>query len=170
MSYGNDLESESAGNGFDYASRYWSAGPTLRWNLFQAGRIRANIRVQNARQEQALDAYQKAVLTALEGAKNALTAYAKGQIRREALARSARAGQQALNLSNQLYKSGLPDFLHVLDSERSLYAAQDALVQSDQRIALNLVQLYKALGGGWQTDPSSSRLTAAGLSRADRHN
>ena len=75
MSYGNDLESESAGNGFDYASRYWSAGPTLRWNLFQAGRIRANIRVQNARQEQALDAYQKAVLTALEGAENALTAY-----------------------------------------------------------------------------------------------
>jgi NodT family efflux transporter outer membrane factor (OMF) lipoprotein len=144
------LESESAGNWFDYGSRYWSAGPTVQWDLFEAGRIRANVRVQNARQEQALDAYQKTVLTALEDAENALTAYAKEQIRRQSLARSEEANRQALDLSNQLYQSGLADFLHVLDSERSLYAAQDALVQSDQTISLNLVQLYKALGGGWQ--------------------
>lgn len=144
------LESESAGNWFDYASRYWSAGPTLQWNLFAAGRIRANIRVQTARQEQALDAYQKTVLTALADAENALTAYAQEQVRRESLARSAQANQQALELSKQLYTSGLADFLRVLDAERSLYAAQDALVQSEQTISLDLVQLYKALGGGWQ--------------------
>jgi multidrug efflux system outer membrane protein len=53
-------------------------------------------------------------------------------------------------LSNQLYQGGLADFLRVLDSERSLYAAQDALVQSGQTISLDLVQLYKALSGGWQ--------------------
>jgi multidrug efflux system outer membrane protein len=145
------LESESAGNWFDYASRYWTAGPTLQWRIFQAGRIRANIRVQNARQEQALAAYQQTVLKALEDVENALTAYAKEQVRRESLTRSVEADRQALDLSNQLYKSGLADFLHVLDSERSLYAAQDALLQSDQTISLNLVQLYKALGGGWQS-------------------
>jgi outer membrane protein TolC len=60
------------------------------------------------------------------------------------------ADQQAVDLSTQLYKSGLVDFLHVLDSERSLYIAQEALVRSDQAISLDLVQLYKALGGGWQ--------------------
>lgn len=145
-----DLQSVSAGNWFDYASRFWSAGPTVQWELFEAGSIRANIRVQNARQEQALDAFQQTVLTALEDAENALTAYAQEQVRRESLSQSAQASQQALELSTQLYKSGLSDFLSVLDSERSLYTAQDALVQSDQAVSVDLVQLYKALGGGWQ--------------------
>lgn len=144
------LESVSADHWFDYASRYWSAGPTVQWELFEAGRIRANVRIQDARQEQALDAYQQTVLTALEDAENALTAYAREQVRHESLAQSVQASQQALDISTQLYQSGLADFLHVLDSERSLYTAQDALVQSDQTVALNLVQLYKALGGGWQ--------------------
>ncbi len=145
------LESVSAHNWFDYGSRAWSAGPTVRWELFEAGRIRANIRVQNARQEQALDAYEQAVLAALEDVENALVAYAKEQTRRDALRRSVQADQRALELSTQLYKSGLADFLRVLDSERSLYAAQDTLVQSEQGISLDLVQLYKALGGGWET-------------------
>ncbi len=144
------LQSVSADHWFDDASRYWSAGPSVQWELFEAGRIRANVRVQNARQETALDTYQQAVLTALEDAENALVAYAKEQVRRESLAQSVQADQQALELSTQLYQSGLADFLRVLDSERALYAAQDALVQSDQSVAQDLVQLYKALGGGWQ--------------------
>jgi outer membrane protein TolC len=57
---------------------------------------------------------------------------------------------RALELSTQLCQSGLADFLHVQDSERSLYAAQDALVQSNQIVSQDLVQLYKAIGGGWQ--------------------
>jgi multidrug efflux system outer membrane protein len=150
------VESVSAGNWFDAASRYWTAGPTLQWNIFQAGRLRANIRVQTARQEQALDAYQKTVLTALEEAENALVAYAQEQVRRRSLWNSVQADQRALELARQLYRSGLTDFLRVLESERSLYAAQDALVQSDQTISLDLVQLYKALGGGWSDPPMSN--------------
>jgi multidrug efflux system outer membrane protein len=146
------LESLSAGNWFNYASRYWSAGPTVQWEIFEAGSIRANVRVQNARQEQALDTYQQTVLVALEDVENALTAYAREQTRRESLSQSVQADEQALELSTQLYKSGLADFLRVLDSERSLYVAQDALVQSDQTVSLDLVQLYKALGGGWQDE------------------
>lgn len=142
-------QSLSADRWFDYASRDWYAGPTVQWEVFAAGRIRANIRVQNARQEQALDAYQQTVLTALEDTENALTAYAKEQVRRESLVQSVHADERALTLSTQLYQSGLADFLRVLDAERSFYTAQDALVQSDQVVAQNLVQLYKALGGGW---------------------
>jgi len=154
------LASESTGNWFDYASRYWSAGPTAEWEIFAAGSIRANIRVQNARQEQALDAYQQTVLVALEDVENALTAYAREQTRRQSLSQSVQASGQSLELSTQLYKSGLVDFLHVLDAERSLYEAQDALVQSDQAITLDLVQLYKALGGGWQTAGGTTSLSA----------
>jgi multidrug efflux system outer membrane protein len=148
------LESVSANNWFDYASRAWSAGPTVQWEIFEAGSIRANVRVQNARQEQALDSCQQTVLLALEDAENALTAYAREQTRRESLSQSAQADENALKLSTQLYKSGLKDFLSVLDAERSLYAAQDALIQSDQTVSLDLVQLYKALGGGWQNEAS----------------
>jgi multidrug efflux system outer membrane protein len=155
------LDSISTGNFLNYASRAWSAGPTVQWELFQAGSIRANVRVQNARQEQALDAYEQTVLVALEDAENALTAYAREQTRRESLSQSVQANQQALELSTQLYNNGLADFLHVLDSERSLYAAQDALVQSDQTVSLNLVQLYKALGGGWQNETNSVSAMAA---------
>ena len=156
------VESTSTGNLFDYASRYWSAGPSVQWELFQAGSIRANVRVQNARQEQALDAYQQTVLVALEDAENAITAYAREQTRRESLSQSVQADEQALELSTQLYNNGLADFLHVLDSERSLYVAQEALVQSDQAVSENLVQLYKALGGGWQ-DQTNSILSMEGI-------
>jgi len=144
------FDSLSAGNWFDYVSRYGSVGPSMQWELFEAGRVRANIRVQNARQEQALDAYQQTVLTALQDVESALTDYAKEQVRHRSLSGSVQANRKALELSTQLYKNGLTDFLHVLDSERSLYAAQDALIQSDQTVSLDLVQLYKALGGGWE--------------------
>jgi NodT family efflux transporter outer membrane factor (OMF) lipoprotein len=146
------FESISASDWFDYGSRAWSAGPTVQWELFQAGSIRANVRVQNARQEQAVDTYQQKVLVALEDAENAITAYAREQTRRKSLSQSVHANEQALELSTTLYNNGLVDFLHVLDSERSLYASQDALVQSDQAVSLNLVQLYKALGGGWEKE------------------
>ena len=157
------LESVSANNWFDYASRYWSAGPTVQWELFEAGSIRANVRVQNARQEQALDSCQQTMLVALEDVENALTAYAREQTRRESLSQSAQADERALELSTRLYQSGLADFLGVLDAERSLYVAQDALVQSDQTVSLDLVQLYKALGGGWQNEagPAPSMAQAA---------
>jgi outer membrane protein, multidrug efflux system len=149
------VQSTTAGTWFNYMSRYWDAGPTVQWNLFAAGSIVANVHVQNARQEQALNNYKQTVLTALQDVENALTAYAREQVRRESLARSADADQQAMDLSIQLYKNGLADFLRVLDSETALYSAQDALVQSDQTVSLDLVQLYKALGGGWEGETNA---------------
>lgn len=149
------MQSVSANNWFEYASRYWSAGPTVQWQLFEAGSIVANVHVQNARQEQALNNYKQTVLTALEDTETALTAYAREQVRRESLARSVDADRQAFDLSTQLYKNGLIDFLRVLDSETALYSGQDALVQSDQTVATDLVQLYKALGGGWEQETNA---------------
>jgi outer membrane protein, multidrug efflux system len=150
------VQSTSAGTWFNYASKYWSAGPTVQWELFEAGSIVANIHVQNARQEEALDQYQQTMLTALQDTESALTAYAREQVRRESLSRSVEANKQALDLAQQLYKNGLADFLRVLDSETSLYTSQDALVQSDQTVSLDLVQLYKALGGGWEQETNSA--------------
>jgi NodT family efflux transporter outer membrane factor (OMF) lipoprotein len=146
------LQSVSANNWFEYSSKYWDAGPSVQWEIFEAGSIVANVHVQNARQEQARDAYQQAMLVALEDTETALTAYAREQVRRKSLAQSEQANRQAMDLATQRYKNGLVDFLHVLDIEKDLYAAQDALVQSDQSISVDLVQLYKALGGGWEQE------------------
>ena len=146
------VTSTSTSNLLEYASRYWSAGPTVQWNLFEGGSLRANVRVQKARAEQALDTYRQTVLVALEDAENALVAYAKEQTRRRSLAQSVQSSEAAFHLSSDLYRSGLVDFLNVLDAERTLYVAQDALVGSTESVSLDLVQLYKALGGGWQQE------------------
>jgi NodT family efflux transporter outer membrane factor (OMF) lipoprotein len=143
-------QSVSPGTWFTAASTFWSAGPTVQWRIFDAGRIRSNIRVQNARQEQALAHYEQTVLVSFEDVENALTSYAKEQIRRQSLMAAVQANQQALEISRQYYRSGLADFLNVLESERSLYQTQDALVQSELAVSLDAVSLYKALGGGWE--------------------
>jgi NodT family efflux transporter outer membrane factor (OMF) lipoprotein len=150
------LQSVSAVDWLRYSSSYWDAGPTVQWELFEAGSIVANIHVQNAKQEEALNQYQQTMLVALQDVESALTAYAREQVRRESLTRSVEDNRQALDLATQLYKNGLADFLRVLDSETSLYTAQDTLVQSDQAVSLNLVQLYKALGGGWEQETNST--------------
>ena len=149
------FDSVSASDWFDAGSRFWSAGPTVQWNIFDAGRIRANIRIQNARQEQALANYEQTALTAFEDVENALVAYAKEQVRRRSLEDAVKSSQESLRLANQLYANGLSGFINVLDAERSLYQAQDALVQSDRTVSTDLIALYKSLGGGWEMEPGT---------------
>jgi len=155
------LESASANDWFTPGSRFWSVGPTVQWRIFDAGRIRANIKVQNARQEQALAAYEQTVLTAFEEVEDNLVLYAKEQVRRRSLQDVVQASQKSLDTANRLYAGGLTDFLRVLDAERSLYQSQDALAQSDRTISANLIALYKSLGGGWETVAQPVALASA---------
>ncbi|HXJ75288.1 MAG TPA: TolC family protein, partial [Candidatus Dormibacteraeota bacterium] len=150
------FESISASDWFTGGSKLWSVGPTMQWRIFDAGRIRSNIKLQNARQEEALAFYEKTVLTAFEEVENGLVMYAKEQVRRRSLQDAVVSSQKSLGTANRLYANGLSDFLRVLDAERSLYQAQDALVQSDRTISANLISLYKSLGGGWEDlEPSA---------------
>jgi len=155
------FESTSASDWFAGGSKFWSLGPTVQWRIFDAGRIRANIRVQNARQEQALAAYEETVLMSFEDVENSLVAYAKEQIRRRSLEDAVNSSQDSLHLANQLYSNGLASFINVLDAERSLYQAEDALAVSDKAVTQNLISLYKALGGGWETLDRPSQLAQA---------
>jgi outer membrane protein, multidrug efflux system len=136
---------------FTGGSRFSSIGPQVVWPIFAGGRIRANIRVEEARQEAALARYEQTILGALEETENALVAYGNEQVRRARLAEAVGESRLALQLSRELYLRGLADFLTVLDNERSLYAAEDQLVQSDRTRAVSLIALYKALGGGWDS-------------------
>jgi NodT family efflux transporter outer membrane factor (OMF) lipoprotein len=136
----------------------WSLGPSISWQIFNAGSVSANIEVKKALSEQALLTYQKAVLTALQDVENALVSYSKEQRRHKALEDTVTANRKAVDLATQLYSQGQTEFLSVLDSQRSLYASEDSLVQSTRNLSTDLVSLYKALGGGWDSqsqDPNS---------------
>ena len=143
------LESVSTGNLLTPDSRAWSITPGVSWNIFRGGAIRQNIKVQSARQEQALIQYESAVLNAQEEVENVLVAYAEQQRRRESLAAATSAAQKAVQLAQDQYKVGLVDFSNVLDAQRSLLSFQDQLAQSNGAVTSNLIRLYKALGGGW---------------------
>ncbi|MEA1947439.1 MAG: TolC family protein [Thermodesulfobacteriota bacterium] len=145
------LESLSSGDFLEWASRTWSIGPGVSWNIFHGGAIRQNIEVQTARQEQALIQYEAAVLRAQEEVENVLVSYAKEQTRRESLAKAATAAQRAAIVAQDQYQAGLVDFNNVLDAQRSLLILQDQLDQSNGAVITNLVRLYKALGGGWKS-------------------
>lgn len=145
------LEALSAENLPEWASRTWSVGPAISWKIFDAGAIRRNIEVQDARQEQALRRYESAILTAREEVENALLAYAREQNRCDALARAVEAARQAERLARDRFQAGLVDFDNVLEAQRSLLAYQDELAASQGAVTGDLVRLYKAMGGGWQS-------------------
>jgi multidrug efflux system outer membrane protein len=143
------LQSISASDWFTGRSRFWSVGPTISWPIFDAGRIRANIEIRNAQQEQALTQYEKTILTALGDVETSLVNYSREQARYRSLSDAVAANRRAVEMSNELYIRGLVDFLNVLENQRSLYASENDLAQSQATMASNLVSLYKALGGGW---------------------
>jgi NodT family efflux transporter outer membrane factor (OMF) lipoprotein len=143
------LESLKSADLLKSASETWNIGPSVSWNIFDAGAIRQNIEVQSALQEQFLLAYEAALLTALEEVENALTAYAEEQLRRQRLLAAAEAARQAESLAENQYHAGLVDFNTVLDAQRTLLTFEDQLAVSDGAVTANLVRLYKALGGGW---------------------
>jgi NodT family efflux transporter outer membrane factor (OMF) lipoprotein len=129
-------------------------GPTLQWAIFQGGSVVSNIRVQEALRDQAFLTYRKTVLTAFQDVENALIAFAKEWQHRQALTDAVTANREAVRLATLLYTQGQSDFLSLLDAQRSLYVSEDALVRSNQTTAASLIALYKALGGGWESDDS----------------
>ena len=127
----------------------WSIGPTLSLPLFNAGKLKAAVEVAEAQRDQYFVAYRLAVLNALKDVENASVALARESARVEALRASAASYREASTLAHTLYGAGSTGFLEVLTAERSLYSAQDSLIQSEMLVATDYVSLNKALGGGW---------------------
>ena len=127
-----------------------SLAASLAGTLFDGGRIGARIAVQNAVQEQALVAWEKSLLTALEDVENAMTAYANGRERVDARRKAAASAANAAELARIQYQAGATDFQKVLETERTLLTTQDNLANAEADVLTAVIQLYKALGGGWQ--------------------
>ncbi len=142
------LEAES--DFFDARSRFWNIGPGFSWKIFHGRSLRLNIDLQTEKQKEALIAYQSTVLHAQKEIENALTAYAKEQMREKSLKKAVNAAKRTELLAKDRYKAGLVDFYNVLDAQRALLDLQDELTHSRGQVASNLARLYKALGGGWK--------------------
>jgi NodT family efflux transporter outer membrane factor (OMF) lipoprotein len=144
------LDSLAASDFFRTDSKTWSVGPSISWPIFRAGQIVANIEVHEAEEQQALISYRQAILKALEEVENALVAHTREHNRYQALTEAVASNKRAVTLATQLYTSGLSDFLNVLDAQRNLFQTESEQAQSEAATAVDLVALYKALGGGWE--------------------
>jgi NodT family efflux transporter outer membrane factor (OMF) lipoprotein len=145
------LDAIKASNLFTAAGLVDSLLGKLTFPIFNAGAIRQNIEVQNARQEQALANYESIVLTALKDVENALVGLVQEQQRLQDLNRAMQASERAMALAQNQFKSGLIDFQNVQQTQRSLLSLQDQYASSQGQITTYMISLYKALGGGWKS-------------------
>jgi multidrug efflux system outer membrane protein len=137
---------------FTPLGKSWSAASSLTMPIFNWGKLNANIKSKKAQFEQVFLTYQTTVLAAFKEVEDALVAYSKERERHKALLKAVAANQLAVQLADQRYQKGLTAFPDVLLSQTALYQAQSVLVTSESQLSSDLVALYKALGGGWQTE------------------
>ncbi|MFK0090360.1 efflux transporter outer membrane subunit [Pseudomonas sp. NPDC090755] len=134
------------------AAQAWALGPSITWAAFDLGSVRARLRGANADAEGALATYEQQVLLSLEESENAFSDYSKRQQRLLSLVRQSEASRKAADLASIRYREGTVDYLVLLDAERERLSAEDAQAQGEVDLYRGIVAIYKALGGGWQTE------------------
>jgi len=148
-SYGS-LSTSSSSFG-DSRNETFRIGPSFTWAAFDLGRVRERIRAADATADGQLALYERTVLTALEETENAFSSYTRALERNERLVIAASASEKAAEIAQLRYQNGVDSFINVLDAESRLLSAQDELAQSATASGVAYVVLYKALGGGWQS-------------------
>lgn len=149
---GLSFEATDMASWLDWTRRIWSVGPSMSWRIFETGKIKAEIQRREALRDEALFAYQQSVLQALKEVEDALSAFVREEDRRKAIEEAVKANERSVELALKLYVEGQTDFLNVLQAQRSLYLSEDELIQSLRNSSIQLISLYKALGGGWRQD------------------
>ncbi len=147
----SDTNDSSLGDLFSSDSVEYTVGPVFSWPILNYGRIENAVRVQDARLQQLLVAYQNTVLNAAREVEDAIAGYLRERDALEAYGRSARAARRSVDIALLQYRESIADYQRVLDTQRALNSQQQLYVASKQQAATSLVLLYKALGGGWET-------------------
>ena len=157
-----DLKNLWKGSSLQYA-----LGPNVTLPIFEGGRLKATLAMRTAQQRAAAIAYHETVLKAWHDVVNALVAYRTEKERHLHLRAQAVHARAALGLARDRYKNGVAQFITVLDAERTLLQAEQQEATSETTVAIDLVALYKALGGGWETTfPTASQAAVATLHAA----
>jgi len=157
--------SPSLGNIFDANSFAGFIGLQVNWPFLQYGRIKGNIRVQDARYEQTVALYQETVLRAASDVEAGLSDFLKSRERAGYLKEAVAAGERSVELSLIQYRAGAADFIRVNNAQTELVVQQDAFVTSRAAIAQGVIRTYRALGGGWETRGSAEFVDPATAER-----
>jgi NodT family efflux transporter outer membrane factor (OMF) lipoprotein len=155
------VESLRLTNLFSPTSAAFAVGPSISLPIFEGGQLRGALALRESRQREAAIFFQKTVLQAWKEVDDALTAYREAQHRRADVARSVTENQAALQAARQRYSEGAIDFLNVITTQAQLLQSENDLADSDTRIATDLVNLYRALGGGWEVADVAYRTDSA---------
>jgi NodT family efflux transporter outer membrane factor (OMF) lipoprotein len=151
------VQAEKASQLFQSDSLIGAIGPGIRWNILNYGRIRNSVRAEDARFQQAVVNYRDVVLRANEEVENGIVGFLSEQDRVKSLDKSTRAAARSVEIAMRQYEKGLISYQPLLDSQRALVQQQDTLTESRGLVGINLVGVYKALGGGWQARLPSNR-------------
>jgi NodT family efflux transporter outer membrane factor (OMF) lipoprotein len=146
----SDVGAFSLDNVFDWRSRTGSIGPSFQWNILNYGRITNNVRVQDARFQETILAYQDTVLRAQQEVEDGLSDYLRGQERVVLLEKAVEASQRSSDLALIQYSEGATDYTTVLTALQALLNQQDQLVVALGNVPQAMVAVYRALGGGWE--------------------
>lgn len=150
------LRSGDLGNLIDQDSAGFQFGPSFRWNLLDFGRVRGRVDAQDARTRQALAAYEASILGALQEVEDSIVGYTGETARREKLRAAETSAKRTVQLAQDLYRGGLTNFQSVLDAERQLLQIQDTRASVEAQVVVELIRLYKALGGGFSLDEAQN--------------
>ena len=142
------LEAKNSLNLFSHESFFATLGPSVSWPIFQGGAIYANVKATEAKMQEAALAYEQSLQNAYGQVRDAYAAYTQEYHRNQSLKGAVKAATDAVTISQDLYKNGLKDFNNVLDAQRSRLQLEEEFVLSRGQITLDLISLYKALGGG----------------------
>jgi NodT family efflux transporter outer membrane factor (OMF) lipoprotein len=153
---------------FEAESFEFFGGPSLRWNLFNYGRITNQVRVEDAVLQQLIVNYENTVLRAQQEVEDSMIGFLKKQQEAEFLYDSVKAAQRSTDLSMFQYKEGMVDYQRVLDSQRFLSDQQDGWTATRGDVILNLIAMYKALGGGWQIREGQNFVSKDNLEEMER--
>lgn len=146
------LQSDSLSDLFDSSALAWGIQSPVQWDVFNGGRIRQNVELQNARLRQRLLQYRLKVLKAIEEVENAIAAYNLNQQSEQHLVNASDAIDEAVQLVLVQYDTGITEFNNVLTTQRIQLSQQDQLIVTQTQAGLALIDLYRALGGGWNPD------------------
>lgn len=163
LSAGLNLQAMRFGDLDSWGSRAFGVGPAISVPIFEGGRLKGQLALRNAQQQEAMIAWQRVVLQAWHEVDDAMSAFSTGQEAHDRLVSTERESRLALQVARQQYLGGAVDFLNVLSAQRDLIDAQQALVSSSTDVSVSLVRLYKALGGGWE---ATSDMTQRGPATA----
>ncbi len=146
----SNASGSSLGDMFNWGNQFYRFGPSVQWNIFNYGQITNQVRAQDAQFEVEILNYQNLVLKAQKEAEDFLIAFLMSQNSAEYLAESTASAQRAVDLAILQYNEGITDFTTVLTAEQALLKQQEDFAQTLGSISINLVGVYRALGGGWE--------------------